>query len=110
MLEPGDEALRVTLLSNRATAYLKANDNAAALEDADKILKSQPKHFKALRTRARANMALENYDAAVADFASAEQEAPGGSAEERAMRSEHRQAQVALKRSKTKDRTLFFIS
>ena len=47
MLEAGDEALRVTLLSNRATAYLKANDNAAALEDADQILKSQPKHFKA---------------------------------------------------------------
>lgn len=47
MLEAGDEALRITLLSNRATAYLKANDNAAALEDADKILQSQPKHFKA---------------------------------------------------------------
>lgn len=57
-----------------------------------------------LRTRARANMALENYDAAVADFAAAVQEAPGGSAEERAMRSEHRQAEVALKRSKTVDR------
>lgn len=49
-------------------------------------------------------MALENYDAAVADFAAAVQEAPGGSAEERAMRSEHRQAEVALKRSKTVDR------
>lgn len=47
MLEAGDEALRVTLLSNRATAYLKANDNQAALDDADKILQSQPKHFKA---------------------------------------------------------------
>lgn len=103
MLEAGDESIRVTLLSNRATAHLKAGDNAAALEDADRILQSQPKHFKALRTRGRANMALENYDAAVADLAAAVQEAPGGSAEERAMRSEHRQAEVALKRSKTVD-------
>lgn len=56
-----------------------------------------------LRTRARAHFAAEHYEAAVADFASAYNEAPSGSAEERAMKTEHRQAEVALKRSKTKD-------
>lgn len=46
-LEPEQEALRVTLLSNRATAYLKAGSHDSAIADSDVILSSQPKHFKA---------------------------------------------------------------
>jgi len=102
-LEPEHEALRITLLSNRATAYLKAGSHDSAVADSDVILSSQPKHFKALRTRARAYFALEQFESAIADFAAAFQEAPAGSAEERAMKTEHRQAEVALKRSKSKD-------
>ncbi|KAL7009967.1 hypothetical protein EMMF5_000876 [Cystobasidiomycetes sp. EMM_F5] len=56
-----------------------------------------------LRTRARAHFATESYESAVADFAAAYEEAPSGTSEERAMKTEHRQAEVALKRSKTKD-------
>ena len=59
--------------------------------------------YRRLRSRARAHFAEESYEAAVAGFAAAFQEAPAGTAEERAMKTEHRQAQVALKRSKTVD-------
>ena len=107
LLEPENESLRTTLLSNRATAHGKAGNHDAAVQDCNEILKTQPKHFKALRSRARAWFALEKYESAIADFASAFQEAPAGSAEERAMKTEHRQAEVALKRSKTKDRTYY---
>lgn len=59
--------------------------------------------LRRLRSRARAYFAEESYDAAIAGFAAAFQEAPAGTAEERAMKTEHKQAQVALKRSKTVD-------
>lgn len=64
-----------------------------------------PSSFKALRTRARVNLHLENYDAAVADFKSALEYASidGNPADERSLQNELRKAEVDLKRSKTKD-------
>ncbi|KAG2012165.1 DnaJ protein [Coprinopsis cinerea AmutBmut pab1-1] len=99
--------IRATLLSNRATTLLKLNRNEEALADTDESLKLFPHSFKALRTRARLNLNLENYDASIADFKSAIQEASNeGSATEadvRALKSELKKAEAALKRSKTKD-------
>ena len=46
---------------------------------------------------------MEEYEGAVADLANAYNEAPQGSADERTLKTEHRQAEVALKRSKTVD-------
>lgn len=64
-----------------------------------------PTSFKALRTRARINLHLENYEAAVADFKSALEYAAseGSGADERALQTELRKAEADLKRSKTKD-------
>jgi DnaJ family protein C protein 7 len=61
--------------------------------------------FKALRTRARINLHLEKYDAAVADFRSSIEHAgfEGLDAEVRALKVELKKAEAALKRSKTKD-------
>ena len=76
-----------------------------ALVDTDASLKLSPHSFKALRTRARLNLHLEKYDASIADFKSAIENAGGEGTEAdiRALRAELKKAEAALKRSKTKD-------
>jgi DnaJ homolog subfamily C member 7 len=61
--------------------------------------------FKALRTRARINLHFEKYDASIADFRSAMEQAEneGNDADARALQAELKKAEAALKRSKTKD-------
>lgn len=99
--------IRATLLSNRATTLLKLERHEEALVDTDASLSISPNSFKALRTRARINLHLEKYDASVADFKSAIQQATTeGSATEadiRALKVDLKKAEAALKRSKTKD-------
>jgi DnaJ homolog subfamily C member 7 len=76
-----------------------------ALTDTNASLALISTSFKALRTRARINMHLEKFDAAIADFNSAVEQAgvEGNDADVRALRSELKKAEAALKRSKTKD-------
>ena len=76
-----------------------------ALSDTDASLALFPTSFKALRTRARINLHLEQFDSAIADFKSAIQQAgvEGNDTDVRALKSELRKAEAALKRSKTKD-------
>ncbi|KIK03698.1 hypothetical protein K443DRAFT_465233 [Laccaria amethystina LaAM-08-1] len=99
--------IRATLLSNRATTLLKLEKHEEALADTDASLAVSPNSFKALRTRARINLHLEKYDASIADFKSAIQQASTeGSATEgdvRALKVDLKKAEAALKRSKTKD-------
>ncbi|KAG2042760.1 hypothetical protein BDR03DRAFT_990382 [Suillus americanus] len=97
--------IRATLLSNRATTLVKLDKYEEALLDIEASLALYPTSFKALRTRARINLHLEKYDAAIVDFrASMEQaELEGVDADVRALRSELKKAEAALKRSKTKD-------
>ncbi|KAF9035604.1 hypothetical protein BJ165DRAFT_1533588 [Panaeolus papilionaceus] len=100
-------AIRATLLSNRATTLLKLEKHEEALADTDASLLLSPNSFKAFRTRARIHLHLENFDAAIADFKSAIQQAQGdGSAldnDVRSLKAELKKAEAALKRSKTKD-------
>lgn len=83
------------------------NRQEDALADTDASLQLAPNSFKALRTRARINLHLEKYDGSIADFKSAIQQAETDSntsdAEIRALKSELKKAEAALKRSKTKD-------
>ncbi|KAF7317724.1 hypothetical protein MKEN_00860200 [Mycena kentingensis (nom. inval.)] len=99
--------IRATLLSNRATALYKLNRHDDALLDTDASLKLVPTSFKALRTRARIHLQLEQFDRCVADFKAAIQQASmdgsAGDADVRALKAELKKAEVALKRSKTKD-------
>lgn len=68
-------------------------------------MRLNPGSFKALRTRARIELHLEKYEASVASFKSAIEEAgvEGNDADVRAMKAELKRAETALKRSKTKD-------
>ncbi|KAF8885056.1 hypothetical protein CPB84DRAFT_141096 [Gymnopilus junonius] len=99
--------IRATLLSNRATTLLKLNRHEDALADTQASLRLVSSSFKALRTRARIYLHLEKYDAAIEDFNTAIQQAQTeGTATEndvRALKSELKKAEAALKRSKTKD-------
>jgi len=98
------------LLSNRATTLLKLDRYEDALVDTTSSLDLSPHSFKALRTRARINLHLEHYDASVADFKSAIEQADmefssssAGDVEIRSLKAELKKAEAALKRSKTKD-------
>lgn len=113
------------LLSNRATTFVKVRVIRPSLETRAKLIVSQlsrwedalqdteaslilnPTSFKALRTQARINLNLEKYDKAVADFKSAieqaERDGSAGDADVRALKAELKKAEIAAKRSKTKD-------
>ncbi|KAJ7272532.1 hypothetical protein B0H12DRAFT_583920 [Mycena haematopus] len=99
--------IRATLLSNRATALLKLDRHEDALRDTDASLELIPTSFKALRTRARIHLHLEEYEKCVADFKAAIQQVStdgaAGDADARALKTELKKAEAALKRSKTKD-------
>ncbi|KAJ3489877.1 hypothetical protein NLI96_g1826 [Meripilus lineatus] len=97
--------IRAMLLSNRATTLVKLGRHEDALADTEDSLVLNPASFKALRTRARINLHLEKYDASVADFKSAIEQAEfeGSSADVKALKTELKKAELALKRSKTKD-------
>ena len=77
------------------------------MEDTEASLNLTPTSFKALRTRARIYLHLEKFDEAINDFKSAIQQAQteGSStdADVRALKTDLKKAEVALKRSKTKD-------
>ncbi|KAI0058879.1 protein prenylyltransferase [Artomyces pyxidatus] len=97
--------LRATLLSNRAAALVKLSQHEDALVDIEASILLYPTSFKALRTRARIQLHLESYDAAIADFRKAIEQAEfeAVDAEVRSLRGELKKAEAALKRSKTKD-------
>ncbi|QRV73713.1 DnaJ domain protein [Ceratobasidium sp. AG-Ba] len=104
--EGGGGQLRAVLLSNRATAQFKLKQLDPALEDTNASLALNPDSYKALRTRARIQLELEHYEEAVRDFKAASEAADNEGAaagEVRALAQEARQAEVQLKRSKTKD-------
>ncbi|EIW75107.1 TPR-like protein [Coniophora puteana RWD-64-598 SS2] len=94
--------IRATLLSNRATALSKLSRHEDAVLASSLALDLAPTFFKALRTRARAELALERFDEAVRDFGAALECAEAG-AETRALKAELKKAEAALKRSKSKD-------
>jgi DnaJ family protein C protein 7 len=83
------------------------NRHEDALRDTDASLELTPTSFKALRTRARIHLHLEHYDQCVADFKAAIQQVgmdgSAGEADLRALKTELKKAEAALKRSKTKD-------
>ena len=97
--------MRALILSRKKNSQLDRHEEA--LVDTDASLALLPTSFKALRTRARIYLHLEKYDTAIADFKSAIQQArtEGNSTENdvRALQSELKKAEAALKRSKTKD-------
>jgi DnaJ homolog subfamily C member 7 len=76
---------------------------AEAIADCDLSLGSNSKHHKAFRTRARAHLALSEYEEAVKDFERAYELAPSGSSDEEAIRNELNEAKIKEKRSKRKD-------
>lgn len=76
-----------------------------ALVDTEESIALNDISFKVYRTRARIHLHMEQYDAAIADFKTAmeQADAEGSDADVRALKSELKKAEVDLKRSKTKD-------
>ncbi|GAC93624.1 hypothetical protein PHSY_001189 [Pseudozyma hubeiensis SY62] len=98
------QGFKAILYSNRATANSKDGDHQAAIADCDAALQLDPGYVKALRTRARALLAVEKYEDAVRDFKKALEEASvSGGREAEQLQRELRSAEIDLKRSKKKD-------
>ena len=76
-----------------------------ALVDTEESISLNDFSFKVYRTRARINMHLEKYEAAISDFRTAmeQAESEGNDADVRALKADLKKAEVDLKRSKTKD-------
>jgi len=98
-------SIRALLLSNRATTLLKMGLHEDALVDAEESISLNDLSFKVYRTRARINLHLEKYDAAIADFKTAieQAESEGSSADVKALKGDLKKAEIDQKRSKTKD-------
>lgn len=81
------------------------NKHDEALTDIEESVTLYPGNFKALRTRARIHLHLENFEGSVADFKAALEQAKfeDSIAEVRSLQAELKKAEAALKRSKTKD-------
>ncbi|KAH9931611.1 protein prenylyltransferase [Epithele typhae] len=88
--------LRALLLSNRATTLVKLGRHQDALADTEASLVLNATNFKALRTRARIHLHLEEYDNAIADFKSAIEQAgmEGSDADVKALRGELKKAEI----------------
>jgi tetratricopeptide (TPR) repeat protein len=78
----------------------QAKSYDAAIADCSACLELDPSYFKAYRTRARAHLALEDYDSSLRDFKQAYELAPSGSSDEAALKREVREAEATLKKSK----------
>ncbi|KAI0692557.1 protein prenylyltransferase [Cytidiella melzeri] len=97
--------MRAMLLSNRATTLLKMGLHDEALLDTEESISLNDISFKVYRTRARIYLHMEKYDAAIADFKTAieQADAEGSDGDVKAMKVELKKAEADLKRSKTKD-------
>lgn len=85
----------------KTPAQTKAYESA--ISDCSACLNLDSSYFKAYRTRARAHLAQEDFEASVRDFKQAYELAPAGSNDEAALKREVRDAEAALKKSKMKD-------
>lgn len=81
------------------------NKQDEALADIEESITLFPGNFKALRTRARIHLHLENFEGSIADFQAALAQAKfeDSIAEVRSLQTELKKAEAALKRSKSKD-------
>ena len=101
--------IRAILLSNRAIAYQKmatVEKYEEALLDLKVSLRLHPDNWKAVRTRARIRLAMDEYEEAISDYREALELAESMSGTEVAQREiqdELKKAEVLLKRSKEKD-------
>lgn len=76
-----------------------------ALADCNACLSVSASYFKALRTRGRVQLALEEWEAAIRDFKAAYELAPSGSADEAGLMRDVKDAEAKFKKSKMKVRS-----
>lgn len=103
----GSRLLRATFFSNRATANLKTKAYDDALADCNSTLSLSSSYLKAIRTRARVNLALDMFEDSIKDFKEAiENVSPSDSDAEsvtRALKKELQEAEMLHRRSLRKD-------
>lgn len=106
MIDPKNEAISITLDSNRAQSLYKMSRFKEAIEVCDRILKLDDKHFKAMRTRARSKGSEMDFDAAIIDFENAAKNAPSEKDKSELLK-EIKSIKIKLAKSKYKDHCKF---
>lgn len=96
------DALLAHLLDQACDAYLEMNNPKRAQPHCADALALNPASLPALLHKATAQLAADDFDAALATLAHARDHAPGAQSDRR-LQDLHQKATVALKRSKTKD-------
>lgn len=99
--------LRATFFSNRATALLKLKSYDDALADCNSTLALSSSYVKAIRTRARVHLALDQYEESIRDFKEALESVPAtdddAEAQTRGLQRELKEAEMLQKRALRKD-------
>ena len=98
-IDEDNRGTNAKLHSNRATCRLKLKRYDEALQDCEKSLDLDPSYQKPLITRAKINIALENYQVAIDDLKEALEKNP----EDRTLKAELRSAELELKKSQRKN-------
>lgn len=98
-IDEENKGTNAKLYSNRATCRLKLKRYDEAMQDCEKSLELDPSYQKPLITRAKVNIAMENYQVAIDDLKAALETNP----EDRGLRAELKSAELELKKSQRKD-------
>lgn len=102
-LSDADKTLAIVLLNNMAMARLKGNEPELAKSDCDQALELDAKNVKALFRRAKAKLAMGEYDASVEDAAAVLELEPDNK-EAATLR---KQAEVEKKRAAQKEKAMY---
>lgn len=98
-VDPTNKGTNAKLLQNRAMCYSKLKDYTKAMADCDEALKRDPTYTKARRTKAKAMGESGNWEEAVRELKTIQEENPS----DPGIAKEIKSAELELKKSKRKD-------
>lgn len=98
-VDPTNKDMNSKILQNRAQAYINLKEYDSAVKDCTEALRLDPDYLKALKVRAKAYGAAENWEEAVRDYKSVAEKNPG----EKGIQEDVRKAEFELKKAQRKD-------
>lgn len=98
-VDPKNKDMNSKILQNRAQAFINLKEYESAVQDCSEALRLDPDYLKALKMRAKAYGAAENWEEAVRDYKSVAEKNPG----EKGIQEDIRKAEFELKKAQRKD-------
>ena len=98
-VDPSNKDMNSKILQNRAQAYSNLKEYQSTIDDCTEALRLDPGYVKALRVRAKAYGAADQWEEAVRDYKSVAEKNPA----EKGIQEEIRRAEFELKKAQRKD-------